>query len=123
MDRGAIEEKLRDGLDPGGAGRSGAKPAAAPAACPAGGRQRLPFGRLAVRLEERPGLEDARGVGEGADEVDVRCQMSELGVPISDICHLTSVICSCSTSVPLRLGTWPTGMVATSFRPATSIAD
>jgi hypothetical protein len=36
--------------------------------------------------------------------------------------HRLAVV-SCSTNVPLRFGTWPTGMVATSFIPATSIAD
>src|ERR1051326_7020808 len=69
LERGAVEEEFRRGLDARRAGRSRAKPIAAPAACAAGGRQRLSLGRLAVRLEERPRLENARSVGEGAEEV------------------------------------------------------
>src|SRR6266571_3453191 len=58
----------------------------------------------------------------GCQMSDVRCRDSDLRHPTSDLCHLLAVF-SLSTSVPLRLGTWPTGMVATDARRATSIAE
>src|SRR5262249_56294261 len=56
LERGAVAQELRDGVDPGEPGRSRDQPAAAAAARARGGRQRLSLRRAPVRVQGRPEL-------------------------------------------------------------------
>src|SRR5262244_413708 len=70
LERGAVAQELRDGVDPGEPGRSRDQPAAAAAARARGGRQRLSLRRPPVRVQGRPELENSGGLGQRGEAVE-----------------------------------------------------
>src|SRR6266545_7200088 len=72
MERGAVAQELRDGLDPGKPRRSRHQPAAPAAARARGGRQCLSLRRPPVRLEGGPELEDLGRLDQRAEAIAER---------------------------------------------------
>src|SRR5258706_13176579 len=67
LDRGTVAPQLRDGLQTGGPRQLRREPPPVHAARARGGRQPLPQRRQAIRVQGRPGLENARKWGKRAE--------------------------------------------------------